>query len=272
MLYSSHRIYLSRARLIPENQADPEHLRSKFSYVNVFVAPKIVQYWNAPLGLSQVTSTRSEGIAFLESDLSGVMRIYLRAGYEEDAYPYELAEQLRAFFNISPGHRDLLAAAITAPEERVEQLFDSRGIAPLIEEGVSRDGEDVTLGPVRFPPGPSKTARMRLGGESHLTRLLSSTRFGPSFFNTVEATSGTLPPYDVAVQRSTHNAIGRPVEPRSFLDGVTLAGLNNELGKLEFVQKEGAVVGTPRVETSFFDRFRSWAHRDSDAGEAMVIS
>lgn len=258
-------------RLIPENQADHEHLRSKFSTVSVFVAPKIVQYYNVPFGLRQITSLRSEGAAFLESDTSGMMCIYLRAGHEKDPYPFELAEQLRAFFNIAPGHRDLLAAAMTAPEERVEQLFDHRGIAPLPDEdGASGEGEEVTVGPVRFPPGPSKASKMRLGGQSRFTRLLSSTRFGPSFFDNVDAASGNLPPYDLAVERSTHNAIGRPVEPRSFLDGLTLAGLSDALGKMEFVQKEGAVVGMPTVESSVFDRFRSWAQRDSDAAEAMV--
>lgn len=231
-----------------------------------------MQYWHAPLGLSQVSSTHSDGVAFLESDLAGAMRIYLRAGHEDEAHPYELAEQLGTFFNVAPEHRDLLAAAITAPEERVEKLFEARGITPLIEDGANDEvggRGDVSLSAVQFPPGPSNASRMRLGGDSRLTRLLSSTRFGPAFFNTKTA-APSLPPYDLALERSTHNAMGRPVEPRSFPAGVTVEGLNRTLGRLEFVQRGEAVVGMPRVRRGLFERFRSWGQRGCDAGEAMV--
>ena len=247
-------------------------MRDKFSSVEVYIAPKIVQYWHAPLGLSQVSSTHSDGVAFLESDLEGAMRIYLRAGHEDETHPYELAEQLGSFFNVAPQHRDLLAAAIAAPEERVEKLFEARGIAPLIEDGGNdeRGGRnDVFLSAIQFPPGPNTAAQMRLGGESRLTRLLSSTRFGPAFFNTKTA-APSLPPYDLALERSAHNAMGRPVEPRSFSAGVTVGGLNHALGRLEFVQRGEAVVGMPRVRRGVFEKFRSWGQRSSDAGEAMV--
>src|SRR5262245_10816505 len=138
-------------RLMPENQTDEKQLREKFRGVDVYVASKIVRYWQATLGLRQVHSTLAEGAAFLECDYAGDLRIYLRAGYENEAHPYELAEQLQNFFNVPIEHRDLLTVALIATEERVDQLFEARGIAPLLEEGIvdeEHDEEDATYTPV----------------------------------------------------------------------------------------------------------------------------
>ncbi|SPN98452.1 uncharacterized protein DNG_01496 [Cephalotrichum gorgonifer] len=261
-------------RLTPENQADVKHLRAKFRNVDVYLAPKIIQYWQAPLGLRNVSSTPHDGAAFLEADYAGDLRIYLRDDAEKDTYPYELAEQLRNFFNIPDKDRDLLAAAMTAPEDRVEQLFESRGIPPLLEDGGNEEDEGeegAAYSPVQFPPPPSKKKASRLGGDSRVSRLLSSTRFGPSFFKQDEEKPAPVPPtYSVAVARSTQNAMGRPVEPRTFASAITLPTLKSAINDLEFVQTQGAVVGTPRSAPTMLDRFRRLVQHDDEVGERMV--
>jgi hypothetical protein len=260
-------------RLMPENQTDEKQLREKFRGVDVYMASKIVQYWRAPLGLRQVHSTLAEGAAFLECDYAGDLRIYLRAGYENEAYPYELAEQLRNFFNVPIEHRDLLTVALIAPEERVDQLFETRGIVPLLEEGIvgeEHDEEDATYAPVQYRPGPSKKSRSRLGSDLRFSRLLSHTRFSPSFFKQTNSSSNSPPSYNAAVARATQNAIGRPAEPRTFASALTLPSLKGSLKELEFVQKHGAVVGTPKSPPTILDRVRGLAQRDADIGEMIV--
>ena len=235
----------------------------------------IVQYWHAPLELRRVYSTLDEGAAFLECDYAGDLRIYLRAGYENQAYPYELAEQLRNFFNIPIEHRDLLIMALTAPEERVDQLFEARGIAPLLEEGIvgeEHDEEDATYAPVHYRPGQIKKSHSRLGSDLRISRLLSHTRFSPSFFKQTNGSSNSNSPpsYNVAVARATQNAIGRPVEPRTFANALTLPSLKGSLKELEFVQKHGSVVGTSKSTPTILDRVRGLAQRHPDIGEIIV--
>lgn len=238
------------------------------------MAPNIVQYWHATLGLQRISSKPTDGATFIESDYAGGLRIYLREGYEEDAYPHELAEHLRNFFDISAEHRDLLAAAITAPGDRVEQLFEARGIAPLLDEGTGEEeddgqGEDLAeYAPAQLLPEQSNATRSRLGGESRFSRLLGSTRFAPTFFK--GHSTGTLPSYDTALDRSARNAMGRPVEPRALSGEVSLAALQGELSKMEFVALDDVVLGNRVAPPGFLDRFRSKVGRDSDAGEAMV--
>jgi hypothetical protein len=78
------------------------------------------------------------------------------------------------------------------------------------------------------------------------------------------------PSYNVAAARATQSAIGRPVEPRTFANALTLASLEGSLTELEFVQGRGAVVGTRKSSPTILDRVRGLAQRDADIGEAMV--
>lgn len=257
-------------RLMPENQTDAKQLREKFRGVDVYMASKIFQHWRAPLGLIQVHSRLAEGAAFLECDYAGDLRIYLRAGYESESHPYELAEQLQNFFNVPVEHRDLLTVALIAPEERVGQLFEARGIAPLLEEGIVGEGHDEDDAIVLYHPGPIKKSRSRLVSDLRFSRLFSHTRFSPSFFKQTDSSLNSPPSYNVAVARATQNAIGRPVEPRTFGSALTLPSLKGSLRELEFVQKHGAVVGTPKSPATILDRVRGLAQRDVDTGELIV--
>jgi hypothetical protein len=258
---------------MPENQPDEKELREKFRSVDVYMAPKIVQYWRAPLGLSEVQSTQTEGAAFLECDYAGELRIYIRAGYENEAYPYELAEQLHHFFNVPSEHRDLLTMALIAPKERVDQLFETRGIAALREEEVvdeEHDEDDAAYAPVHYCPRPSKRSNSRLSSDSRFSRLFSHTRFSPSLSQQTNSSSTSPPSYSVAVARATQSAIGRPVEPRTFGDALPLSSLRVSPKELEFVQKHGTVMGTPKSPPTILDRIRGLMQRDTDIGETIV--
>jgi hypothetical protein len=237
------------------------------------MASKIVQYWRVPLGLREIQSTQSEGAAFLECDYAGDLRIYLRANYENETYPYELTEQLQNFFNVPVEHKDLLTVALIAPEERVDQLFETRGIAPLLEEEImdeADDEDDSAYAPVVYCPRPNDKNRSRLGSELRFSRLFSHTRFSPSFSKQTDSPSTSPPSYSVAVARATQNAIGRPVEPRAFGGALTLSSLTGSLKELEFVQEHDAVVGTPKGPPTILDRIRSLVQRDADVGETIV--
>jgi hypothetical protein len=240
------------------------------------MASKIVQYWYAPLGLSRVYSKLAEGAAFMESDYTGDLRIYLRSGYEKEAYPYELAEQLRNFFNVPVEHRDLLTMALIAPEERVDELFEARGIADLPEESnlgegqVEEDGDDedvASYAPILYCPKPGKKRRSRLGGDLRFSRLFNDRRFHPSFFNRDNEASKIPPSYNLAVARAIQNAIGRPVEPRSFGGVLTLKQSPSEL---DFVYTNGAVVATPKTPPTSLDRLKGMLQRDISIGERIV--
>lgn len=259
-------------RLIPENQTDEKQLRERFRDVEVYIAPKIVQYWRAPLAFREIQSKPADGDAFLEFDYAGALRIYLRTGYENEAYPYELVEQLRNYFNVPFEQRDLLAAALIAPMERVDQQFETRGIAPLLDEEETAEENDtgsITYAPIHHLE--SKKRQSRLGG-SRFTRLFSHKRFDASFDDQAESSSSSPPSYHVAVARATQSAIGRPSEPRTFGDAHVLQALGVSLKNLVLEQQHGAVVGTTISPPSFWDRIWNLKQRDFEIGETIVRS
>ncbi|KAL2669765.1 hypothetical protein Neosp_015210 [[Neocosmospora] mangrovei] len=259
-------------RLMGEGVKNKQELRSCFSQVQVFTSDRVVQSWRATLNMKQVDSSFSEGTAFLECDYAGDLRVYLRSGYEKEANPCELAEQLRNFFNISIAHRDLVMMALNDREERLDRIFQERGIAPLQEDSIESGelhGEEGEYRPIQSP-ALSKKSRLRLTDGSRFNRLLSHTRFSPSFFKQVENASSSLPTYDAAVARATQNALGRPVELRTFAGAMTLPSVKGALRDLEFTQKTGAVIGTPTGPPRILDRVFGLAKRDSEVGEAIV--
>lgn len=247
---------------------------SSYKCLGVFTSPKVVQYWRATLGIGQVQSLPTEGVAYLEINYSGNLRLYLREGYETEPYPCELAQQLRGFFGIPCEHQDLLTVALSAPDERVEHLFDSRGIRSWFETEAIEDEEEEEIRGVAIydpvnRPGPNKKSRLRVNAGARFSSLFGPTRFTPGFFQ--NNTSGNdLPSYNAAVARSTQNAIGRPAEPRTFTKALTLPSLNKALRELNFVQTGATVVGTPASSLSLLNRVRGFAQRDSDVGEMMV--
>ncbi|KAM0438683.1 hypothetical protein ACHAPT_001439 [Fusarium lateritium] len=259
-------------RLMGEGVDDKQQLRSCFSQVQVFTSDKVVQSWQASLGMRRIDSSFAEGTTFLECDYAGDLRIYLRSGYEKEAHPCELAEQLRNFFNIPIEHKDLVAMVLTDREERLDRLFQERGIAPFQEDSPEPgelDAEEGEYRPVQ-PPAPSKKSRLGLSDGSRFNRLLSHARFNPSFFKQGDSTSNSLPTYDAAVARATQNALGRPVELRTFAGPMTLPSVKGALRDLEFTQKTGAVIGTPTGPPSMLDRVFGFTKRDSEVGEAIV--
>jgi len=246
-------------------------LRERFRDVEVYIAPKIVQYWRAPLAFREVQSEPADGDAFLELDYAGDLRIYLRTGYENEAYPYELVEQLRSYFNVPFKQRDLLAAALIAPVEKVDQQFETRGIAPLLEEEDEAAKED-DAGSATYAPihqSGSKKRQSRLGG-SRFSRLFSHKRFDASLDDQAESFSSSPPSYHVAVARATQGAIGRPSEPRTFGDAHMLRSLGVSLKNLVLEQEHGAVVGSVISPPSFWDRIWNLKQRDFEIGETIV--
>lgn len=259
-------------RFMGEGVKIKQELRSCFSQVQVFTSDRVVQSWRATLNMKQVDSSFSEGTAFLECDYAGDLRVYLRSGYEKEANPCELAEQLRNFFNISIAHRDLVMMALNDREERLDRIFQERGIAPLQEDSIESGelcDEEGEYRPVQSP-ALSKKSRLGLTDGSRFNRLLSHTRFSPSFFKQVENASRSLPTYDAAVARATQNALGRPVELRTFAGAMTLPSVKGALRDLEFTQKTGAVTGIPTRPPRILDRVFGLTKRDSEVGEAIV--
>ncbi|KAH6686915.1 hypothetical protein F5X68DRAFT_276173 [Plectosphaerella plurivora] len=259
-------------RLIPTDQANTKQLVSSYNRIEVYTCSKVVQYWKATLGLSPVQSAHTEGVVFLEVDYAGDLRLYLREGYEDERYPCELAEQLRNFFNVPYQHLDLLTVSLSAPDERVESLFDARGISPWIEDDlVSENGEDDgevgVYNPVQRPI-PSKKSRLRTSAGTRFSSLFGHTRFTPSFFK--NKSGEQLPSYNAAVDRSRQNAIGRPAEPRTFTMAQSLPALKGTLRELNFAQTGAAIVGTPSKPMTLLERLRLLAHLGPDMGEAIV--
>ncbi|KAJ4129524.1 hypothetical protein NW754_003805 [Fusarium falciforme] len=213
-----------------------------------------------------------EGTAYLECDYAGDLRIYLHSGYEKEATPCELAEQLRNFFNIWIEHRDLVMMTLSDREERLDRIFQERDIASFQEdspESGELDGEEGEYRPGQNP-APSKKSRLGLTNGSRFNRLLSHARFSPSFFKEAENASNSLPTYVVAVARATQNALGRPVELRTFAGAMTLPAVKGALRDLEFTQMTGAVIGTPAGPPRMLDRVSGLAKRDSEVGEATA--
>lgn len=256
-----------------EDQANEMQLREKFRHVDVYMAPKISQYWRAPVGLAEVQSTPADGAAFLESDYAGDLRIYIRKGYDKEVYPYELAEQLQSFFNVPVEHKDLLTVALIAPEDRVDHLFETRGIAPLLEDDTADEehGDNgAAYAPVRYCPQPNKKSWSQYVDDSRFSRLFGHKRFNNSFSGETVSSSSTPPSYSVAVARATQNAIGRPAEPRTFGGAIMLSALKASPNKLDFVQERGAVVGLPKRPPTIFERIRGLVQSDGDVGEKIV--
>ncbi|RSL91902.1 hypothetical protein CDV31_015378 [Fusarium ambrosium] len=268
--YRSRGKYLFR--LMGESVENKQQLRRCFSQVQVFTSDKVVQSWQATLNMQRIDSSFAEGTAFLECDYAGDLRIYLRSGYEKEAHPCELAEQLRNFFNIPIEHRDLIMMVLTDREGRLDRLFQERGISPYQEDSPEPgelDGEEGEYRPVQNP-APSKKSRLGLTNGSRFNRLFSHARFSPSFFKQADNASNSLPTYDVAVARATQNALGRPVEIRTFAGAMTLPSVKGALRDLEFTQKTGAVIGTPTGPPRMLDRVFGLTKRDSEVGEAIV--
>ncbi|RSL54666.1 hypothetical protein CEP53_007385 [Fusarium sp. AF-6] len=259
-------------RLMGESVENKQQLRRCFGQVQVFTSDKVVQSWQATLNMQRIDSSFAEGTAFLECDYAGDLRIYLRSGYEKEAHPCELAEQLRNLFNIPIEHRDLIMMVLTDKEGRLDRLFQERGISPYQEDSPEPgelDGEEGEYRPVQNP-APSKKSRLGLTNSSRFNRLFSHARFSPSFFKQSDNASNSLPTYDVAVARATQNALGRPVEIRTFAGAMTLPSVKGALRDLEFTQKTGAVIGTPTGPPRMLDRVFGLTKRDSEVGEAIV--
>ncbi|EEY15701.1 conserved hypothetical protein [Verticillium alfalfae VaMs.102] len=274
-------------RLMPEDQPNQEQVRDKFRSIDVYVASEISQYWTAPLGFTQVRSTLATGAAFLECDYAGDLRIYLRKGYETEAYPCELSEQLRSFFSIDIEHRDLVSVVLTAEVDRVEQIFDSRGVLPSIpDDDDHEDGDAETqsgadsraktgnnyipgVGVVPVTTGPR--AGSSSGEASRFSRLLGNSRFSAAFYGQPNNSGESLPSYTAAIARSTGSAAGAGATERRTIPGAyTLPFLRGALRELNFHQKEGTVIGAPVAPPGFLDRVKTFAQRDSDLGELFV--
>ncbi|EGY19727.1 uncharacterized protein VDAG_01743 [Verticillium dahliae VdLs.17] len=275
-------------RLMPEDQPNQEQVRDKFRSIDVYVASEISQYWTAPLGFTQIRSTLATGAAFLECDYAGDLRIYLRKGYETEAYPCELSEQLRSFFSIDIEHRDLVSVVLTAEVDRVEQIFDSRGVMPSIpDDDDDEDGNDETqngadsgaktgnnyipgVGVIPVTTGPR--AGSSSGGEgSRFSRLLGNSRFSAAFYGQPNSSYESLPSYTAAIARSTGSAAAAGAAERRTIPGAyTLPFLRGALRELNFHQKEGTVIGAPVAPPGFLDRVKTFAQRDSDLGELFV--
>ncbi|KAM0617931.1 hypothetical protein ACHAP0_001196, partial [Verticillium nonalfalfae] len=274
-------------RLMPEDQPNQEQVRDKFRSIDVYVASEISQYWTAPLGFTQVRSTLATGAAFLECDYAGDLRIYLRKGYETEAYPCELSEQLRSFFSIDIEHRDLVSVVLTAEVDRVEQIFDSRGVLPSIpDDEDDEDGDAETqsgadaraktgnnyipgVGVVPVTTGPR--AGSSSGEASRFSRLLGNSRFSAAFYGQPNNSGESLPSYTAAIARSTGSAAGAGATERRTIPGAyTLPFLRGALRELNFHQKEGTVIGAPVAPPGFLDRVKTFAQRDSDLGELFL--
>lgn len=221
------------------------------------------------MAFRQIQSESADGDAFLETDYAGDLRIYLRTGYENEAYPFELVEQLRNFFSVPFDQRDLLAAALIAPVERVEQQFESRGISPLLEE--EEDAEEDNTDSVTSTPLLLEVKKhQRRARGSRFSHLFGHKRFDASFYDQAESSSSSPPSYSVAVARATQSAVGWPVEPRTFGDAHMLQALGVSLKNLILQQEHGAVVGTAISTSSWWDRFWNSRQRDLELGETIV--
>ncbi|KAM0323126.1 hypothetical protein ACHAQA_008976 [Verticillium albo-atrum] len=221
-------------RLMPDQQPDQERIRDKFRNIDVYVASDISQYWTVPLGLTQVRSTLANGAAFLECDYAGDLRVYLREGYETEAYPCELAEQLRSFFSIPVEHRDLVSVALTAGVERVEQIFDARGILPLIDEDSdSEDTETAIETSNDYVPG--------FGTGSVISGSRAGNK-GADGAYTLPFLKGAIKELDFHQEEGT--VIGAPVTPPTFLDRVkTFAHRDADIGELFVADVLAAILG-----------------------------
>ncbi|KAL2757677.1 hypothetical protein ACRALDRAFT_1079807 [Sodiomyces alcalophilus JCM 7366] len=282
-------------RLMPPGQPNRDQLRAKFRSVDVFSATTILQYWRAPLELRQIQSAQTTGTAFLESDYFGDLRVYMPTGYETEPHPFELVDQLCEFFSIPTKHRDLVLLALTAGIERVEEVFTSRGIGEVADDGpragpsrwVVADGDgdggvqsdadsddySADYDSAEDDAEEEDAEAKKSEGTSRFNRLLNRKRFHPSFFKQRNVSSDSLPSYDTAVARTAHGGVmgGRLAPTRKLPSVSTLPSLKKTIREMEFHQRDGAVFAEPTRPLTLLDRIRGLAQRDDDIGE-MIIS
>ncbi|KAH7129049.1 hypothetical protein EDB81DRAFT_860037 [Dactylonectria macrodidyma] len=253
-------------RLIPKTKRTDDQILKCFRKVEVHLASKVIQYWRAPVSLRQVQSTLTEGVAFLECDYAGDFRIYLRTSYEAEDNPSELSDQLRQFFNIPAEHRDLINVVLTGSINRIEALFEARGIAPLAEHIALGEEMDENSDEEEYDPGEEKRDQPQKENLSRFARILRQTRFLPSVSSSVEKNI-----VKEEKEKSTYQegGINQPSSVQASLSPVTLAAMRSTLRDLKFAERDHSIVGT-LPELTFFDRFKGLATFDSDVGEMIV--
>ena len=279
--YRSRTSYL--VRLMPDLQHDRDHIRDKFGNVEVYLASSILQHWTAPLGVQQIQSRTSEGVALLESDYAGDLRIYLKTGYDAEPFPLELADQLTDFFNIPADKKDLVNVVLTAGIDRIDRLFDEKGIPPLLEDIPDRPQEDYEDPPEVLALARSHTGstvdekpKTKLGSSqsSRFTRLVAHKRFASS------ATSFSEANQSVSSLPSYHTAIGKPSKKISSFKNekkgqsnpvfYSLDDVEKTLKDMKFQQHGGIVKAKLPEPQGFMDRVKNYMQRDNDAAETIV--
>lgn len=282
--------YRSRARfllrLVPDVHRDRKHIRDKFGSVEVYLAPSMSQYWVAPCGIRQVRSRTREGAAFIQSDYDGDLRVYMRTGYDAELFPVELADRLCELFNISSQHADLVNVALTAREERVEELFDERGIPPLVEDIRERPLEDYGDPPwataAASEPKPVSPRRGGVEGDlgssnqsSRFTRLFAHRRFNSNSSErpSIDAQVTQLPSYSAAVGEIESRGKGdergsRDNGPLPVLQ--SLSGVDQMIKEMDLKSKDGVVRAKMKEPQGLMERVRAYIQRDNDAAELLV--
>ena len=235
-----------------------------------------MQYWRANVGLDSVQSTQADGTAFLESDYAGDLRIYMRRGYELETHPVELATQLRLFFNIAPEHGDLVSAALTGSVQRLSELFESRGIAPLVDEEVPvpnlKSSEDEDLSNT-WIPAYEPEENLPPPRESRPARLLRRIKFSPALSSAKTNRTTRVPLHGLgpAVARSTQGVHGQPGDTvRTAPSPFTMKSIKGIMKELEVVEKNGSLVGTPSQAPTLLDRAVSLVQTNAEIGEMIV--
>lgn len=259
---------------MPESQRDQKQLREKFRKVEVYIATNVVQYWRATVGLEQIQSTLADGAAFLESDYAGDLRIYMRKGYESEQHPVELAAQLLQFFSIPPEHSDLVSIALTATVARLTEIFELRGIPPLVDDTLPppRVMEDESHRNAQLPDyKPDED--VPLPKEPRASRILRRAKFAPELFNNGTDTSTPTPLQTLgpAVARSTlgvDNLTGNVV--RTAPSPFTVKSLKGIMKDLEVAEKDGGLVGTPSQKPTLLDRLVSLRQTNAEIGQMIV--
>lgn len=270
-------------RLMPDLQHDRDHVRDKFGNVEVYLASSIEQYWTAPLGVKEVRSKVSEGYAFLESDYAGDLRIYLKTGYDAEPFPIELADRLTEFFNIPETKKDLVNVVLTASVDRLDRLFDEKGIPPLLEEIPERPEADFEDPPEDVALARSQTSReekpkSKLGSSenSRFTRLLAHKRFNSSTsgFSDINQSISSLPSYNTAIGNPSKLGSSSKLDEKKQKSIVpvfyTLEDVEKTLKDMRFQQHKGIVKAKLPEPQGLLERVKNYVQRDNDAAELVV--
>ena len=279
--YRSRTRYL--VRLMPDLQHDRDHVRDKFGNVEVYLASSILQHWVAPLSVRQVKSRISESVAFLESDYAGDLRIYLKTGYDAEPFPIELADRLTEFFNIPVKNKDLVNVVLTANVDRIDRLFDEKGIPPLLEDIPDRPLADYEDPPEAVAIARSQTgsttdekSKSKLGSSqgSRFTRLVAHKRFASSVSSFSEANQSisSLPSYNAAIGNPTKRGSSSKVDKKSHSNPVfySLDDVERTLEDMKFQQRDGIVKAKLPEPQGLIGRVKNYIQRDSDAAELIV--